>query len=146
MATKRRGRCVYTQFDKQILCAGTLDKLFRIQSRVQSGSQPGQTGNPIETFTTVSEIEGKLEAVKYTQRFAGVATEDQSQPNFTHVGYISYDQTLYELDLNTFYVETEGQRNRRFKLKGIQDYDEESQWMQLQLAETGFSDLDGASG
>lgn len=146
MATHRKGRCVYTQFDKKILCAGSLNKILRIQERTEGRTNPGDDGNPSPVFTLIDDPIGELEAVKYTRRFDGVSMEDQSADNFTHVGYIPFDQDIYELDVNTMFVEIEATRNRRFKLKGIQDYDEEGQWLQLKLAETGFSDLDGAKG
>ncbi len=146
MATKRRGRCVYTQYDREILCAGTLDSVFMIKKRTSGGTSPGKSIQPKMVFTDVVDSFGRLEVKKSTRRFDGVSIMDQSQDNFTHAGYIPFDQDVYELDVNTLFVDIEDTRNRRFKLKSIEKYNEGSQWLQLKLAETGFADLEASGG
>lgn len=146
MARNRNGRCVKTQFDKEILCAGTMTDWIEILSREIQGTEPGGSTQPTETFTAIVSYPGYLEAMKYTPRWDGVSTVDQSADNFTHVAYIPFDQDVYELDVNKLYVKRSGTRDRYFKLKGIKDYGERDTYLQLQLAETGFTDLEASHG
>lgn len=139
-------RCVKTQFDRQILCAGTMTDLVEIIERDQVGTQPGEALESTPTFTTVVDFAGYLEATKATRRFNGVSMEDQSAPNFTHAGYIPFDQTVYELDVNKFFVKLTRDRSRYFKLKAVRNWGEQDEYLQLNLAETGFTDLLAATG
>ena len=134
-------RCVKTQFDKIILCAGTMNDYIEILSRVQKGTEIGGSPEAAEDFTIVIDYAGVLEAVKSTKRFNGVSMEDQSAPNFTHASYIPFDQDVYELDINTFFVKITRDKSRYFKLKGITNWGEQDEYLQMQLAETGFADL-----
>jgi len=149
MATKRKGRCVYTMFDKETLCAGTLDDILTVKTRTQQGTNPGHTYQPSEQFTTVGVYDGYLERVRPTRRWNGVSMVDQSAENYTHVGYIAYDDTVYELDINRCYVEVEGPsgKTRRFKLKYAPEaYGTDDEWMILRLAETGFTENAASEG
>ncbi len=135
------GKCIKTQFSRVILCAGTMNDYIEVLSRVQKGTEIGGNNESSEEFTTVDDFAGYLEPVKATRRFNGVSLEDQSAPNFTHACYIPFDQDVYELDINTFFVRITRDRPRYFKLKGIINYGEQDEYLQLQLAETGFTDL-----
>jgi len=139
-----KNRCVKTQFDKEILCAGTMTDLIEILSRAIQGTEPGLSADPTEAFTPIVSYAGYLEEKKFTPRWDGVSTEDQSAGNFTHVAYVPYDQTVYELDINTLFVRITDTRNKLYKLKGIKEYGD--YYIQLQLAETGFEDLTAAEG
>lgn len=141
MATSRRGRCVYTRFDRKILCAGTMIDWLIIERRDQQGITDPDTGASVEEFTTVESFAGRIEASRRTPRFDGVNTEDAK----THVAYIPYDQTVYELDLGSLFIRKEGTRDRRFTLKGISPYDEEEHWLEMELRETGFADVTAAT-
>lgn len=141
-----KNRCVKTQFDRQILCAGTMTDYVEILSRAIQGTEPGLSTQAEPDFSAIAQYAGYLEAVKNTPRWNGVSVEDQSAFNFTHAGYIPFDQTIYELDINTFYVKITRQRARYFKLKGIMNWGEQDEYLQLQLAETGFADLKAAHG
>lgn len=134
-------RCVKTQFTRVILCAGTMNDFIEVLSRVQQGTEIGESSESTEEFTTVDDFAGYLEPVKATRRWNGVSMEDQSSPNFTHVAYIPFDQDTYELDINTFFVRITRAKPRYFKLKGIVNYSEQDEYLQLQLAETGFTDI-----
>lgn len=142
----QKGRCVKTQFDRVILCAGTMNDLVEIFVRVQGTTEPGLNIQSDEGMTALSQFAGYLEAAKFTPRFNGVNTQDQSTPAFTHAGYIPFDQDTYELDINTFYVKLTKTRSRYFKLKGIKNYGEQDEYLQLQLSETGFVDLMASKG
>ena len=144
----KKGRCVKTQFERKILCAGTLQDLIRIQRREIKGTNPGQSTQAGFTFTDVARMAGCLEQYlsRNSRRFDGVSTEDSAGPAFTHEAYITFDQEVYELDYNTLYVRYEGKRDRLFKLKGIVNYGEQDEWLQLHLQETGFADREAAQG
>lgn len=146
MSVSKKGRCVKTQFNREILCAGTMNDLVEIFVRVQGTTEPGQDIQTDENMTADKQFAGYLEAAKFTPRFNGVSTQDQSTPAFTHAGYIPFDQDTYELDINTFYVKLTRTRSRYFKLKGIKNFGEQDEYLQLQLSETGFSDLLAAKG
>ena len=134
-------RCVKTQFEKIILCAGTMNDYIEILSRVQKGTEIGGSPEATEDFTTVIDFAGVLEAVKSSRRFNGVSMADQSAPNFTHASYIPFDPDVYELDINTLFVKITRDKARYFKLKGITNWGEQDEYLQLQIAETGFADL-----
>lgn len=138
-------RCVKTQFSRVILCAGTMNDYIEVLSRAQKGTSIGGSNEATQDFTSEADFAGYLEAVKATRRFHGVSMEDQSAPNYTHVGYIPFDQDVYELDINTFFVRITRDKPRYFKLKGIINFGEQDEYLQLQLAETGFTDLEASS-
>lgn len=146
MSYKTMGRCIKTQFDRVILCAGTMTDWIEIVKRELQTTEPGYNGDK-QLFTSVVNYPGRLEAVKYVPRFDGVNVMDMGSRSFTHVIYIPFDQTVYELDLNTLYVKLTRTRDRLFKLTGgIKDVDEQEQWLELALMETGFSDLEATEG
>lgn len=145
MAKIRNGRCLKTQFDKVILCAGTMNTYVEILSREL---QPTSINNDttVEEFSDIAQFLGYIEETKSTPRWNGVSTHDQSGPATTHAAYIPFDQTVYELDINKLYIRISGTRNRLLKLKGIKNYDEEDKYILMYLDETGFEDLAGAHG
>jgi hypothetical protein len=144
-----KSRCVKTQFTKTILCAGTMQDYLIILSRTITGTEPGVSIQPTETFTPLDDPAGYLEGVKPVQRWNGVSVEDQSASNFTHVAYIPYDPVIYKSDVGTLYVKKPGDTadlDRLFKLKGINNWGEQDEYLQLTLAETGFDEKEGAHG
>ena len=146
MGVTKKGRCVKTQFNKEILCAGSMQDLVEVLKRVQGTTEVGESIESSEIFTLVADFAGYLEASKATRRFNGVSMEDQSAPNFTHAGYIPFDQDVYELDVNSFFVRLTRDRSRYFKLKAIKNFGEQDEYLQLQLAETGFDDIKASFG
>lgn len=131
--TRRSGRCVYTVFEKQILCSGTMNDYCFIKKRelqpVKIGDLQAQEG-----FTTLFEMAGNLEAIKATTRFDGISISNET----THFIYISFEQDIYELDINSLFVEIEKSRNRLFKLLKINNFGEQDEHLLLQCKETGF--------
>lgn len=138
-------RCVKTQFSRVVLCAGSMNDFIEILSREQQVTEIDGGNESDQDFTSVTDFAGYFEPVKATRRFNGVSMEDQSAPNFTHVCYIPYDPDVYELDINTFFVKITRDKSRYFKLKGIINYGEQDEYLQLQLAGTGFTDLKASS-
>jgi len=132
-------RCVKTIFSRITLCAGTMDNYIKVLERRQVGggfNGPGIT----ETFTLVSEFMGKIEVRNPTARFAGVGIED----GVTHIVYIPFDQTIYEMDNGKLFIEIERQKNRRFKLLSCSNLDEQDSYLALYCRETGFVDKEAA--
>ncbi len=132
-------RCIKTVFTRTILCAGTMQDYIKIVRREYSGSDVNETVTQ-ETFTTVDEFMGYLEVRNPTQRFDGVNIAS----NITHIVYIPFDQTVYELDRNTLFVELEKIRNRYLKLVAVEDFHEQEDYLALYCTESGFTDLEGA--
>ena len=144
-----KSRCIKTQFNRVVLCAGTMQDYLIILSRAIAGTEPGLSNQPGEVFTQIDNPAGYIEASKPTPRWNGVSTADQSAPNFTHVAYIPFDPDIYKLDVGTLFVKKPGDTSdldRLFKLKGINNWGEQDEYLQLTLAETGFNDLAGAHG
>lgn len=133
-------RCVKTQFKRTVLCAGTMVDYIEILNREQQGTTIGGESESKQGFTAVDDFAGYLEASKPTRRFDGVSMSDQSSPSYTHAGYIPYDQDIYELDVNTLFVRITRDKPRLFKLKAIENYDEQDMYLMLQLSETGFEE------
>lgn len=143
MAAKYTKRCTKTMFDRIILCSGTMTDYMSIKKREQQGTSPDPDDtSATEKFTTVENYMGYIEAIKPTARYDGVHIDS----TITHIAYIPFDQTTYELDLNTLFVDLERQRNRFFKLKRIMNYGEQDEYLALSLTETGFTDLQAAEG
>ena len=134
--------CIKTQYTKQIICAGAMKDFIEILSRTMAGTNPGQTNQSKPSFTTVADFAGLLEAVRATPRMEGVNPEDSN----THVCYIPYDQTVFKMDKNKFFIRITRTRTRLFKFSGVIDWGEQEQWLQIKLKETGFEDLEAASG
>jgi hypothetical protein len=134
--------CIKTQYSRKILCAGAMNDYIEIYSRSMSGTNPGQTiqSNPI--FTPISDFAGLLEAVRATLRMEGVNLSDAD----THVCYIPYDQTVFEMDKNKFFIKITRTRSRWFKFTAVMDWGEQEQYMQIRLNETGFTDLEASGG
>jgi hypothetical protein len=143
IAVKFNRRCVKTIFDRKILCVGTMTDYMTIKKREQVGIGPDQNDtSATEGFTDVIAYMGYMEAVKPTARFDGVYIDSAT----THVGYIPFDQTTYELDNNSLFVELERSRNRLFKMQRIMNFGEQDEYLALFLTETGFIDLQAAEG
>lgn len=134
-------RCVKTIFERKVLCVGTMTDYVSIQRRELQGTTVNNTYAE-EQFTEVDNFNGHLEARMPTQRFDGINMTD----SMTHVIYIPFDQTIYELDRNTMFAEVEKTRNRFFKLLKIMNYGEDDEYLALFCKETGFSDLEAAEG
>jgi hypothetical protein len=122
-----------------------MNDYIEVLSRAQKGTSIGGSNEATQEFTVVADPSGHLEAVKGTRRFNGVSMEDQSSPSYTHACYIPFDPDVYELDVNSFFVRITRDKPRYFKMKLITNYDESDTYLQLQLAETGFTDLEASS-
>ena len=114
---------------------------IEIYTRTIPGSNPGKD-QPDPEFTLVSDFAGILEAVRATPRQEGVNSSDSD----THVCYIPYDQTIFEMDKNKFFIQITRTRSRRFKFTAVMDWGEQEQYLQLRLNETGFTDLEASGG
>ena len=146
MAVSRKGRCLKTSFDRVILCAGTMTDWIEIVKREIQTSEPGYNGET-EVFTSVANYPGRIEALKYTTRFDGTTITDTSGSSFTHVVYIPFDQTVYELDLGSLWVKISRTKDRYLKLTGgIKDVYEQEQYLELALIETGFTENQASLG
>lgn len=132
-------RCTKTIFDRVILCAGAMTDYFMIKSRALQGTTANNTQLSGQ-FATIINMLGYLEAKKPTQRFDGVNIGAE----VTHLGYLPFDQTVYELDKNTCFVEIERNKNRYFKLLSIMNYGEQDEYILFYLKETGFTDIEAA--
>ena len=130
-------KCVKTIFSKQILCAGSMCNYIKVLNRTQT---PGgwESNTPIETFEIKYTMMGYIEAIKPTSRFNGINIAD----GITHLVYLPFEQTIYELDRNSLYIEIERQKNRRFKLEQIEDYGEQGNYLVLYCRELGFTDIE----
>ena len=136
-------RCVKTIFDRKILCAGTMTDYMTIKKREQQGTGPDS--NDISSkavFTDILNQMGYLEAIRPTTRFDGVYIDRAT----THIAYVSFDQTVYELDVNSLFIDLERNRNRLFKMQKIMNYGEQDEYLAISLSETGFTDLQAAEG
>jgi hypothetical protein len=133
--------CVKTLFNREVLCAGTMDDFITIYNReLQGTSLDGEQAKP--QFTEVSTAMGKLEARNPTQRFDGIVINNA----ITHAVYIPFTQQIYELDRNTLFVEYESTRNRWFKLLSIMNLGEQDEYLALMVKETGFVGLEASEG
>lgn len=135
-------KCIKTQFTRQILCAGMMRDFIEIYSREMQRTNPGQETQAKPDFTAVSDFAGYLEAVRDTPRMEGVNPADVN----THVCYIPYDQTVFELDRNKFFIKISRTRDRWFKFTGVIDWGEQEEYLQIKLKETGFTDLEASGG
>jgi hypothetical protein len=114
---------------------------------IKRRTQQGITGDPNDnqssvSFTAIANYLGYLEAVKPTARFDGVYIDNTT----THVYYTPFDQTTYELDKNSLFVEIERTRNRLFKMQRIMNYGEQDEYLAIFMQETGFADIEAAKG
>lgn len=135
-------KCIKTQFSRKILCAGSMKDYIEIYSREIIGTNPGEDEQPDPTFSAVSDFAGYLEAVRETHRQEGINTSESN----THVCYIPYDQTVFEMDANKFFIKISRTRERWFKFTGVTDWGEQEEYLQIKLKETGFSDLGASNG
>lgn len=136
-------RCVKTIFDRKILCVGTMTDYIMIKKREQVGINPDPNSTQAsEIFTDIQDYMGYLEAVKPTTRFDGVYIDN----TVTHIVYIPFDQTTFELDKNSLFAELERTRNRLFKMQKCMNYGEQDEYLALFLSETGFVDVEAAEG
>jgi len=115
---------------------------IEIKSRSMSGTNPGQTTQSEASFTAVADFAGILEAVRATPRQEGVNPSNAD----THVCYIPYDQTIFELDKNKHFIDITRTRPRRFKFTAVMDWGEQEEYLQIRLNETGFTDLEASGG
>lgn len=134
--------CIKTQYTRQIICAGAMKDFIEINSRSMPGTNPGKTIQSEPTFTKIIDFAGLLEAVRATPRMEGVNTSSSD----THVCYIPYDQTVFELDKNEFFIKITRTRSRYFKFTAVMDWGEQEEYLQIRLTETGFSDLEASRG
>lgn len=134
-------RCVKTVFDRKILCSGTMTDYIIIKNRTLQGTTSNRK-KAVEDFVVVDNVFGYLEAVSATTRFNGINIES----NITHLVYIPFDQTIYELDKNTLFAEVERTRSRLFKLEKIMNYGEQDEYLVLYCKETGFADIEANEG
>lgn len=134
--------CIKTQYSRKIICAGAMKDYIEIYSRTMAGTNPGQTIQSKPSFTSASDFAGLLEAVRATPRFEGVNPVSTD----THVCYIPYDQTVFEMDKNKFFIKITRTRSRWFKFTAVMDWGEQEQYMQIRLNETGFTDLEASGG
>lgn len=133
------GRCIKTLFKRQILCAGSMrDYITIYRSALQSTTFDQKQA--AKNFEIVDNMIGALEARNPVKRFDGIVIDN----TFTHVIYIAYDQTIYELDLNTLFCDVEKPRTRRFKMLNMLNLEEEDKYLAIFVKETGFSDLSAA--
>lgn len=134
-------RCVKTIFDRVILCAGTMTDYITIKKREIQGTTVNDN-QAEESFTDIENFMGYIEAKKPTVRFDGINILNE----ITHVAYSPFDQTVYELDVNTLFIQVERNRNRIFKLLQIMNYGEQDEYLAYYLKETGFSDIKANEG
>lgn len=135
-------RCIKTQYTKKILCVGAMKDFIEVFSRTMQGTNLGQTIQSTPLFTPISDFAGLLEAVRATPRMEGVNPSSSD----THVCYIPYDQTVFEMDKNRFFIRITRTRSRWFKFTGVIDWGEQEQYLQIRLTETGFTDLEASGG
>ena len=115
---------------------------IEIYSREMPGTNPGKTIQSKPVFTPVSDFAGMFEAVGATPRMEGVNPSSSD----THVCYIPYDQTVFEMDKNKFFIKITSTRSRWFKFTAVMDWGEQEQYLQIRLNETGFVDLEASGG
>jgi hypothetical protein len=115
---------------------------IEIYSRAMPGTNPGKTIQSKPVFSPVIDYAGILEAVRATPRQEGVNPSDAD----THVCYIPYDQTVFEMDKNKFFIKITRSRSRRFKFTAVMDWGEQEEYLQIRLKETGFTDLEASGG
>jgi hypothetical protein len=133
-------RCEKTLFTRQILTAGTMKDYCTIISRDLQPSSPDSIEN-IEVMTDIMGMDGKLEDISFVTRFDGVNIANGA----THLYYIPYQQSIYELDINNLFVRRKCKvglpkdKDRYYKMLGIRNYGEQDQYNILQLKETGFT-------
>ena len=144
--TKNKGRCVYTIFEKKILCAGTMDKyciIYRNELQETTINQ-NQSDN---TKTVLFNMIGAIENINATARYAGVKmTANAPEGKSSHVVYIPFEQSIYELDINRLFIEVEMKRNRLFKMNKIADLNDQEEYLAIWCNETGFFDIEAAKG
>lgn len=134
--------CIKTQYTRQIICASAMKDFIEILSRSMPGTNPGKTIQSEPTFTPVIDFAGLLEAVRATPRMEGINSSDAD----THVVYIPYDQTVFEMDKNKFFIKIARTRSRYFKFTAVMDWGEQEQYLQIRVTETGFDDLKASHG
>lgn len=143
---KNKGRCVYTIFEKKILCAGTMNKYFTIYSNELQETTTNQNQSD-NTKTVLFNMLGEIENIKATARYAGVKmTPNEPEGKSSNVIYIPFEQDIYELDINKLFIEMEAKRNRLFKMNKITDLNNQEEYLAIWCNETGFSDIEAANG
>lgn len=132
-----------TIFEKKKLSPGTMTDYIQIQEETLSGTKIGSLNSNV-TFTNVWSGMVKLEVIKPTFRFEGVAIPTGT----THIAYMSYNDTVYKLEGNSFFVRKPGKKtgfsDRRFKLLSKTNFGEQDEYLLLYLIETGLSSVTGS--
>jgi hypothetical protein len=93
---------------------------------------------PTESFTLILNSFGHLENLRGIQRFGGVGIKD----SITHVFYMPYDTTVYELDLGTLWLGYQSVKETKeiyYKLEDLQPYGVDDKYLALYLVERGFN-------
>ncbi len=133
-----------TIFEKIKLSPGTMTDFVHIQERIE---KPAKIGSMNSTIDFINKWNGmtKLEVVKPTFRFEGV----NIPAGTTHLEYMPFDNTVFELDGNSFFVKypskKRGLKERYFKLEGKINFGEQDEYLLLYLRETGFSEFIGSN-
>jgi len=137
----RNGRCLKTIFDKIILCAGTMTDFGIVYEKAIQGTSANQSQASIK-LTFNCDCMGRLEAVKPTSRIDGIAINSQT----THLYYMPFDNDVFNLNIDTLYIEVEKSvsRNRFFKVQAILNLDEQDEYIVFTMAERGFAELEAA--
>ncbi len=72
-------------------------------------------------------------------------TPNTPEGKSSHVIYIPFEQSIFELDINVFFIVLENIfRNRFFKMNKIENVGEQYEYLAVWCNETGFSDLEAA--
>ena len=133
----RQGRYAYKLIDKDIAVAGGMSQVFYLKQRTLPVTQFDETSPTQAAFVTVLTIMGKVEVKKNTPRFDGVTIRNEQ----THIGYTTWDTTVFKLDINSLFIEVEySYGNKQYKVLAIQDYSEQNKFIEYSLKETGFID------
>ena len=138
----------YEFVDKEYVAQGSLTQLFTIQQRSQ-GTTDINNSNLKETFIPVAslgvngQMMGRLKIIKPTSRFNGININGKQ---VTHLGYTNWDRKVFELDLNSLFIDVEyPYGNRRFKMLAIEDYSEMQKFIRYFLTERGYAAQAAAS-
>lgn len=135
--------CTKTRYNKIVLCAGSMTDCIEIVKRVSGTTEPGEAIQATPTFELVAAMPGLAEDVAGVARFDGINIEDGK----THVVYISFDPEIYQLDRNVLFIRIDSDyQERYFKMLKIKNYGEQNQYIEIDLKETGFTDLEASKG
>lgn len=141
----RSGRCTKTIFERVILCSGSMEDYVTIYENVLQETTLTQNQAQPEKNVLLS-IFGRLEEVNALARYAGIKmTNNTPEGKSSHVVYIPFEQSIFELDINRFFIKVERTvRSRLFKMNKISNYGEQDEYLAVWCNETGFDDLEAA--